>query len=139
MASLAFNKFYAFSQDLGRKVHNLHTDTLKIMLTNRQPVVTDTTYSGMSDLSTGAGYTSGGITVTSQSYVQTLGIAKLIGTGAVITATGSLGPFEWEVLYNVTAGGNVIGWWDYGSAVTLLTGQTYTIGADLTNGILQLG
>lgn len=139
MSSLAFNKFNIFSQDLGRKVHNLNADTLKIMLTNRLPLATDTNYSGMSDLSTGSGYTAGGITVTSQSYTQTNGVSKLIGTGAVITATGTLGPFEYEVLYNVTAGGNVIGWWDYGSALTLAAAQTYTIGADLTNGILQLG
>ena len=38
---MATFKFNIFVQDVGRKVHNLNTDTLKIMLTNTAPVATN--------------------------------------------------------------------------------------------------
>jgi hypothetical protein len=42
-------------------------------------------------------------------------------------------------LYNSTpAAGNLIGWWDYGSALTLADGSTLIVDFSATNGILQI-
>jgi hypothetical protein len=45
------------------------------------------------------------------------------------------------VLYNDTQTSPakpLIGYWDYGSAVTMANGDTFTIDLDQTNGILQI-
>jgi hypothetical protein len=43
------------------------------------------------------------------------------------------------VLYNSTAAsGNLIGWWDYGAAVTVTLGNSFQVQTDQTNGVLQL-
>jgi hypothetical protein len=50
------------------------------------------------------------------------------GTQVVFTASGSVGPFQYAVLYNDTAASkNLVAWWDYGSAVTLNSGDTFTV------------
>lgn len=136
----SFNKFNCFVQDVGQKVHNLNSDTLNIMLTNVAPVATNTVYSNLTDLSTGNGYTAGGAQATSNTYTQTAGLATLLANSVTFTATGgSIGPFRYAVIYNNTASGkNLIGWWDYGSSVTLTSGQTFTISLDPVNGVLTL-
>lgn len=135
----AFNKFNQFVADMATKVHNLNADTLKACLTNTVPVATNTTLSNITEIAAGTGYTAGGATVTGQSATQTGGVLKLLGSLAspTWTATGTMGPFRYLVFYNVTAGGNLIGWYDIGSAITLATTQTYTGQIDPTNGILQ--
>jgi hypothetical protein len=123
----AFNKFNCFVGDLGLKLHNLNTDTLKVYLTNTAPVATNTVYNTPADLSTSGGYTAGGSGVTN-AYSQTSGTGSLTGSNVVFTATTGFGPFEYVVLYNNTSGTKpLIGWWDYGSAVTLGASETFTV------------
>lgn len=55
-----FNKFNAFVQDLTRKVHNLNSDTLKILLTNVAPVATNAVKADLTEIAAGNGYTAGG-------------------------------------------------------------------------------
>src|SRR5271170_3037890 len=115
----AFNKFNCFVGDIGLKLHNLNTDSIEVYLTNAAPVATNTVYNTPADLSTSGGYTAGGATTTN-AYSQTSGTASLTGTNTVFTATSGFGPFRYVVLYNVTSSTKpLIGWWDYGSAVTL--------------------
>lgn len=149
----AFNKFNAFVEDVAEKVHNLGSDALKIMLTNTSPNAADIAFdtsvdlrieatSNALDLVTGGGYTAGGAAVTITASIQTAGTYKLTGNDVVFTATTGFGPFRYAVLYNNTAGAAsarpVIGWWDYGSAVTLLASETFTVDLDQTNGILTI-
>lgn len=125
--SVAFNKFNCFVQDVGDKLHNLNADTLQVYLTNAAPVATNTVYNTPADLATSGGYTAGGAAVSSSAYSQTSGTASLTGTGPVFTATTGFGPFRYAVLYNNTAAGkNLIGWWDYGSSISLGAGETFT-------------
>lgn len=135
-----FNKFNSFVSDLAQKVHNLNSDTLKIMLTNTAPSAANTVKSNITEISAGNGYVAGGGAATFVSGNDTSGTYKLILSPVSWTAAGgSIGPFEWAVLYNSTAAsGNLIGWWDYGTAVTLTNGNTFTISLDQTNGVFTL-
>lgn len=134
-----FNKFNAFVEDVAEKVHNLGADTLKVALTNTAPVATNTVIANITQIANGNGYTTGGATVTVTASAQTSGTYKLTGNDVVFTATGSMGPFRYVVLYNSTpVNGNLIGWYDYGSSITLASGETFTVDFDQVNGILQL-
>lgn len=137
----AFNKFNSFVADIANKVHNLGSDTIKVCLTNTAPVATNTVYSNITDLATGNGYTAGGATLTLTSSSQTSGLYKYLASAAnpTWTATGTVGPFRYAVIYNSSAGSQqLIGWFDYGSAVTLNSGDTFTVALDGVNGVLQL-
>ena len=137
----SFNKFNAFVADVANKVHNLGSDTLKILLTNTAPTSANAVKTDITEISAGNGYTAGGNTAALTSSSQSSGLYKLIlANPATWTASGgSVGPFRYAVLYNSTAAsGNLIGFWDYGSAVTLASGETFTVSLDATNGVLQL-
>ena len=105
MPVATFQKFNSFVEALAEKVHNLGADALKVMLTNTAPVATNTKYSDISstELANGAGYTTGGMTPTISSSAQTSGLYKLILADIVWTASASMGPFRYAVLYNNTA------------------------------------
>jgi hypothetical protein len=136
----AFNKFNALAEDLAEKIHNLGSDALKVMLTNTAPSATNAVKADVTEISAGNGYTAGGTAVTITASSQTGGTYKLVGNDVVFTASGgSIGPLRYAVLYNSTpAAGNLIGWWDYGSALTLADGSTLTVDFSATNGILQI-
>lgn len=133
-----FNKFNSFTDALCKKVHNLGSDVLKVMLTNGAPIATNTQKSNLTDISAGNGYAAGG-TATTPTLSNASGTEKLVCTDVVFTATGAVGPFRYAVLYNSTAtNGELIAWWDYGSAVTMANGETFTVDFDGTNGVLTL-
>jgi len=137
----AFNKFNSFVEALAEKVHNLGSDTLKVMLTNTAPLATNTVRADITQISAGYGYTAGGNTASVTSSAQTSGTYKLVlGDPTTWTASGgSIGPFRYAVLYNDTATNDeLIGWWDYGSAVTLASGESFTVDFDPTTGVLTL-
>ena len=136
----AFNKFNCFSGDLATKLHNLNSDSLKIMLSNTLPLATNTVKSNITELGAGNGYTAGGNVAAFVSGVDTAGTYKLILSVVQFTAAGgSIGPFEYAVLYNSTdAGLNLIGWWDYGTAITLTNGNTFTVALDQVNGVFTV-
>lgn len=135
----AYQKFNAFVQDLGRKVHNLHTDTLKILLTNTAPVATNAVKADLTEISAANGYSAGGTTMTGTGWTQTSGTAKLAGANVVFTASGgSFGPLRYAVLYNDTsASDSLIGFWDYGGSITVTDGNTFTFAPSDTTNILQ--
>ena len=98
------------------------------MLTNVAPTATVTNISGLTEISAGNGYSAGGTAIGSTAYSQTSGTATLSGSNVVFTASGgTIGPFRYATVYNETASGPVIGFWDYGSSVTLNSGDTFTV------------
>lgn len=139
----AFNKFNAFAAAMPNGGVNLASDTLKVMLTNTLPLASNVQYSDISagEVANGNGYTTGGAAVTTGSSSQTAGVYKYVASAAnpTWTATGSVGPFRYVVLYDTTPGTkSLIGWWDYGSSITLANTNTFTITFDATNGVFQL-
>ena len=136
-----FNKFYSFTEAVAEKVHNLGADSLKVMLSNTAPVATNSVKTDITEIAAGNGYTAGGNVASVSSSAQTSGTYKLVlSDPATWTATGgSIGPVRYAVLYNDTATNKeLIGWWDYGSSVTLATGETFTVDLDQVNGVLTL-
>ena len=136
----AYNKFNQFVNDLADKVHNLGSDSLKIMLTDVAPVATNTVKSNLTEISAGNGYTAGGSVAAYVSDADTSGTYKLILSPVVFTASGgNIAQFRYAVLYNSTpANGNLIGWWDYGAEVILTNGNSFTVSLDQTNGVFTL-
>ncbi len=137
----AYNKFNAFVENIAEGVHNFQSHTLKVMLTNSAPSASNTVKTNITEISAGNGYTAGGATVTTSSSSQTSGTYRLVCADVVFTATGSVGPFRYAVLYNDTPtspADPLVGWWDYGSALTLANGETFTVDFDGTNGVFSL-
>lgn len=136
----AFSKFNSFVGDLAGKIHNLNSDTLKLMLTDVAPVATNTVKANITEITAGNGYTAGGSAAAFVSGNDTAGLYKLILSQVSWTATGgSIAQFRYVVLYNSTAAsGNLIGWWDYGAEINLTVGNTFTAALDQTNGVLTL-
>lgn len=134
-----YNKFQSFVEALAEKVHNLGSDTLKVVLTNTAPANTNTVLANITQIANGNGYTTGGATATIASSAQTSGTYKLTLNDVVFTASGTMGPFRYAVLYNSTAtNGELIAWWDYGSNLTLASGDSFTVDFDATNGVLTI-
>lgn len=134
-----FNKFNSFVEALAEKVHNLGSDTLTIALcaSANAPVATNSQLSNLTQIA----YTNlSSRVLTVSSSAQTSGTYKLVINDLTLTASGgSVAPFRYIVIYNDTATNDeLIGWYDYGSDVTLNSGDTFTIDFDGTNGVLTI-
>ena len=135
-----FNKFHSFVEALSEKVHNLGADTLTVALSNTLPVNTNTVLANITQIA----YTNivngatTGRDLTGVTSAQTSGTYKLDANDLVLTASGTVPTFRYVVLFNQTAASDeLIGWYDYGAAVDLLNGETFTITWDAA-GILTL-
>lgn len=142
----SFVKYNQFVEDLASGVHQLQTGTshvLKVALTNTAPnASTHAVRADITELSTGGGYTSGGISVGTITGAETTGTFKLTGgTDPVWTGSGGGFSARYAVLFNDTPtspADPLIGYWDYGSSFTLAAGETFTVDLDQTNGILTI-
>ena len=132
-----FNKFDCFVENVAEKVHNLGSDQLTLALTNSAPVAGNTVLANITEI-TYTNLSTRNLTTSSSS--QTSGLYKLVVADTTLTSTGgSTGPFRYVVVYNSTAaGGPLIGWYDYASALTLASGESLTVDFDQVNGLLTI-
>jgi hypothetical protein len=129
----SYNKFQNFVEDLGKGVHQLHAagHTLRVYLSNAAPSATNTVKADIAEITIQNGYT-GGIDVQND-YTESGGTAtaSAVDLSPAVTASGgSVGPFRYVILYNDTPtspADPLIAWWDYGSSITLLTSETFSI------------
>jgi hypothetical protein len=131
-------KFHAFVEAMAEKKHNLGSDQLKVALTNTAP--TASTGAVLTDI-TEISYTNcSSRNITTSSSSQSSGTYKLVLNDLVLTASGgTVGAFRYVVVYNDTAtNDDLIGYYDYGSSITLADGETLTIDFDGTNGLFTL-
>lgn len=137
----ALIKFNSFTSELGKGTHNFSTHTLKLAFTNTAPTAANTVLTDITQIAASGGYTTGGMTMTGVGWTTSSGVATLSIADYIFTASGSVGPFRYLVLYNDTPTSPVdplIGYYDYGSALTLATGESLTVDFDGVNGVLSV-
>lgn len=138
-----FNKFNQFTEDLAKGVHNLtpttgHQLVVALCAAANAPVATNSTLSNLTQIS----YTNlSSRNLTINTSAQTSGTYKLTINDLVLTASGSVATFRYVVIYNDTPTSPtdpLIGWYDYGTDVTMANLETFTIDFDGAAGVLTL-
>ena len=132
-----FNKFNSFVEAVAEGTHNLGSNQLTLALSNVAPTASNSVLADITQI-TYTNLSTRNLTTTSSS--QTGGLYKLVVADTTLTSTGGpTGPFRYVVVYNSTAaGGPLMGWFDYGSSITLLAGESLTVDFDQNNGLLTL-
>lgn len=143
-----FTKLNGFVEHLAEKIHDLGADQLVVALSNTAPASETTPPTGSTAACILANVTQIAYTnlstrnITTTSSAQTSGTYKLTLTDLVLTSTGgTTGPFRYVYLYNDTPtvpADPLIGYYDYGSSITLAASETLTIDFDATNGVLTI-
>lgn len=125
-----YNKFNDFTEQLNRGSHNFGSNVYKIMLSNVAPTAANAAKADITEIAAGNGYTAGGNTTTI-TIAETSGTTTISGTEVVFTATGAMATFRYAVLYNSTTttpvNNPLVAWWDYGAAVSLQSGDSFTV------------
>ena len=135
----SFQKFQPFVQSLANGVFNLATDQLQVALcaTANTPVVTNSVLADLTQIS----YTNlSSRVITTTSSTQTGGLYSLVLVDLTLTASGgSVAAFQYVVIYdNTAASKNLIGWFDYGSALALNSVESILLDFDQVNGCLTI-
>ena len=123
-----YNKFQCFVEDLAEGVHNLSSDTLKVAFSNASNAPSASAHVKLADITTVSVANLDSVTLTVSSSSQTSGTYKLVVADKTMTANGSVGPFQYVIIYNDTAANDpLICFFDYGSEVTLANGDTFKL------------
>ena len=141
-----FNKVNDF---VANAVHNmdLESDQIVVALSNTAPSSesSNPTTDGNGILAnlTQIAYTNlSSRNVTTSSSTQTGGTYKLVLADITLTSSGgSTGPFRYVYIYDDTVtspADPLIGYYDYGSSLTLNDGDSLTVDFSAANGVLQL-
>lgn len=136
-----FNKINDFVEDLVKGVHDFSAHTFKYALSNTAPAseTSDPSADGNGVLAnvTEIAYTNVAEDRSISNFAVSLasGTVKVDGDDETLTASGgSVGPFRYVYLYNDTATGDpLIGYWDYGSALTLNDSETLSLNLSSDN------
>lgn len=137
-----YNKFHQTVEDLAHGVHNLSTNQLVVALTAaaNAPVATNEVLANLTQIA----YTNlSSRNITTATSAQTTGLYTLTVNDLTLSASGgAVATFRYVVVYNDTPtspADPLICWFDYGSDLTLASGESLTLdfGADAgTNGTL---
>jgi hypothetical protein len=139
VATAAVNKFFSTTLDLINGACAPGLNPIKMLLTNAQPLPTNSRANQLTDIAAGNGYPAGGLVVPISSASQVAGLATLFPSNFQFVAVGgNIGPFRYLVLYDSVSGA-LIFWWDYGSALLLQSAEALNVVFDNVNGVLQLG
>ena len=125
-----YQKFEQFVEDLAHKVHDLSADAATVALTAaaNAPVGTDSVLADLTEIS----YTNLSTRVlgTPTTSAQASGTFTQLWPDLVLTASGAVATFRYVVIYNDTPtspANPLIAFYDYGSDLTLASGETLTI------------
>jgi len=130
-------------------VHNmdLESDQFTVALSNTAPAseTSNPTADGNGVLAnvTQVAYTNlSARTITTTSSTQTSGTYKLVLADLTLTSSGgTAGPFRYVYIYDDTVtvpADPLVGYYDYGSALTLNDGDSLTVDFSAANGVLQI-
>ena len=137
---MIFNAFHSFVEALAEKKHDLGADVLKVALTNTAPVASNTVLANITQIANGNGYVTGGNAAAAVTSAQTDGTYKLVRGDVAFTCDRARSGRSVMRCCTTTRAVNdeLIGWWDYGSSISLGNGDTFTVDLDATNGVLTL-
>lgn len=129
-----YTKYNRFVENLCNKLIDAFgtTDTWRAVIHTDAPVpTTDNALSDLTEIAGSNGYTTGGEDITFNSTITT-GTVTATAVDVVWTASGgNLGASttgRYVSYYDDTsAGNNLAASWDYGSTVTVATGETFTL------------
>ena len=123
-----YNKFQCFVEDLAEKKHNLASDTLKVAFSNASNAPSASADVKLADITTIDTTNFDSTTITVSSSSQTAGTYKLVVVDKLLTATGDVPAFRYVIVYNDTATNKeLICFFDYGTEVTLASGDTFKL------------
>ena len=128
----SYNKFQQFVENLCKGVHNFTSDstctvTVALCAAANAPVATN---SVLADLTTISYTNLSSRVVTGITAEHTTGTVSATANDLVLTASGAVATFRYVVLYDddpTSPADPLIAWYDYGSDVTLASGETFTI------------
>ena len=132
----SYTKIHSFVENLAEKLIDLSGAGLTVALTNTAHTAT---WDELADL-TEVSYTNcSSRVITVSTSAQTAGTYKLVCADLTLTASGAVGPFQYVYIYDDgSTGDKLIAYYDYGSEVTLASGDTFKIDFDGTNGVLTI-
>jgi hypothetical protein len=144
MATFIF--FDEFKKYLADGTIDLDNDTFKLYLSNNAPTVaTHTVKADIAGITVENGYNE--ITITTPSWAETAGgsgVWRFAGDAdEVWTASGgAFGPFRYVILYDDTPAATptdpLVGYWDYGSSISITDTNTFTLDLDANYEIFTL-
>jgi hypothetical protein len=118
------------------------TDVFKAYLSNDAPVVgTDTVKANVAEITAAGGYAEKTLTTAWAETGAGAGIWRLsMGADQTWTASGAaFDAFQYVVVYDSTvAGSPLVGYWNYGSALTLNDGDSFTLDVDANFSVYTL-
>jgi hypothetical protein len=134
----AFQRFDSFVAAMGNGQAIPGADVLKLAFTNVQPVVSQTLFNQIVEIAAGGGsYPAGGYVLSVASSAQIGGLWTFIPNPLqVVAIITPMATWRWAVIYDSTTGG-LIGFADYGGALTLAGGELVNITFDPINGLIQ--
>ena len=123
-----YTKFQCFVEDLAEKKHDLASDTLKVAFSNANNAPSASDDVKLADITTVSVSNLDSVTLAVSSSSQTSGTYKLVVADKTLTATGDVPAFRYAIIYNDTATDDpLICYFDYGSEVTLASGDTFKL------------
>jgi hypothetical protein len=123
-----YTKFQSFVEALAEGVHNLSSDAITVALSNASNAPSASADAVLADITTVSTANLDDVTPTVSSSSQTSGTYKLVLADLTMTASGAVGPFRYVILFNDTAASDpLICFFDYGSEVTLASGDTFKL------------
>jgi len=131
-----YTKIDSFVENLAEGLINLAGTGLTIALTNTAHT---STWDELADL-TQISYTNlSSRVLTVSSSAQTSGTYKLVLSDLTLTASGSVGPFQYVYIYDdASTGDKLIAYYTLPSAVTMSNGETLLLDFDGSTGVIQL-
>ena len=132
----SFVKINSFVENLAEKLIDLSGAALTVALTNTAHTAA---WDELADLTEVAYDNCSARVITVSTSSQTDGTYKLVCNDLTLTASGAVGPFRYIYIYDDdSTGDKLICYYDYGSEVTLASGDTFKIDFDGTNGVLTI-
>ena len=123
-----YTKFQCFLKDFVDGKHDFTTDTLKVALSSAANAPSASADVKLADITTIAAPAVDNATLTTSSSGWAAGAFTVVVDDLTMTASGSVGPFQYVIIYNDTATNKeLIGWYDYTSDITLASGDTFKL------------